>query len=134
MSKPQRYPTRERFWRDTVADWQASGRTVRDFCRDRRLNETSFRYWSRELLESDAVKQVVFHEVVQLGHRSILDIRSIIPYAGDYRRPRRSGRPYPQRLPKPPEFDLVSRYSTVWFDGLCYSCDWYTSRDKLLIK
>jgi hypothetical protein len=54
MSKSHRDPARERFWRDAIADQQASGRTVRDFCRDRRLTETSFHHWRRELRERDA--------------------------------------------------------------------------------
>jgi transposase len=32
-----------------MAGWSASGLTVRDFCRRRRLTETSFHYWRREL-------------------------------------------------------------------------------------
>lgn len=54
MSKSQRDPVREQFWRQTIAAQQASGRTVRDFCRDRRLTETSFHHWRRELRERDA--------------------------------------------------------------------------------
>jgi transposase-like protein len=54
MPKPARDPAREQFWRHAIADQQASGRTVRDFCRDRQLAETSFHHWRRELRQRDA--------------------------------------------------------------------------------
>ena len=54
MSAKQRDPQRERFWRETMGDWQASGQTVRDYCRRHRLTETSFHYWRRELRARDA--------------------------------------------------------------------------------
>lgn len=56
MPKPQRDPAREQFWRQTIAEQQAGGRTVRDFCRDRQLAETSFHHWRRELRERDAAR------------------------------------------------------------------------------
>lgn len=56
MPKPQRDPAREQFWRQTIADQQAGGRTVRDFCRDRQLAETSFHHWRRELRDRDAAR------------------------------------------------------------------------------
>ena len=31
MPKPQRDPAREQFWRQTIADQRASGRTIRDY-------------------------------------------------------------------------------------------------------
>lgn len=53
MPKPQRDPAREQFWRHAIADQQSSGRTVRDFCRDRQLTETAFHHWRRELRKRD---------------------------------------------------------------------------------
>lgn len=53
MAKKQRDPVLERFWRETIAAWQHSGRTIRDFCRERRLTETSFHFWRRELRARD---------------------------------------------------------------------------------
>lgn len=49
MSAKRRDPQREQFWRATLAEWSASGRTVRDYCRRHRLTETAFFYWRREL-------------------------------------------------------------------------------------
>src|SRR5262245_7835810 len=49
MVTKQRDPQREQFWRDVMAGWSASGLTVRDYCRHRRLTETAFFYWRREL-------------------------------------------------------------------------------------
>ena len=54
MAKLQGNPSREQFWRDTIAAWQAGGLTVRDFCRQRQLTETSFHHWRRELRQRDA--------------------------------------------------------------------------------
>jgi hypothetical protein len=56
MPKPQRDPARELFWRTTIADQRASGRTVRDFCRDRQLTETAFHHWRRALRDRDAAR------------------------------------------------------------------------------
>ncbi len=53
MPKPQRDLVREQFWRQTIADWRASGRTIRDFCRERHLARTAFDYWQRELKRRD---------------------------------------------------------------------------------
>jgi transposase len=46
---------KEQYWRGLVADWQASGLSVRAFCRRRLLSEASFYGWRRELRERDAV-------------------------------------------------------------------------------
>ncbi len=54
MATKPRDPVREQFWRGTFSDWQASDQTVRDFCRHRRLTETAFHYWRRELRQRDA--------------------------------------------------------------------------------
>jgi hypothetical protein len=41
---------KENFWKMHVADWQKSGKSIRAFCRERNLVETSFYSWRRELL------------------------------------------------------------------------------------
>ena len=46
--------SRERQWRRWLREWQASGRSVRDFCWRRRLRESSFYAWRRELRRRDA--------------------------------------------------------------------------------
>jgi hypothetical protein len=53
MPKHQRDPVREQFWREAIADWRASGRTIRDFCHERHLARTAFDYWQRELKRRD---------------------------------------------------------------------------------
>jgi|SRR5579859_733326 len=40
---------REEFWRDTLADWKASGLSVREFCRQSDLHESAFYLWRRQL-------------------------------------------------------------------------------------
>ena len=54
MARSLRDPELERQWRERTARWQASGLTVREFCRRHGLLETSFYYWMRELLSRDA--------------------------------------------------------------------------------
>ena len=54
MARGQRDPELERQWRERMARWQASGLTVREFCRRHGLLETSFYYWKRELRTRDA--------------------------------------------------------------------------------
>ena len=54
MARGQRDPELERQWRERMARWQASGLTVREFCRRHGLLETSFYYWKRELRKRDA--------------------------------------------------------------------------------
>jgi hypothetical protein len=61
MAAKHRDPTRERSWRETILDWQASGLSIRAYCRQRQLTETAFHYWRRELRRRD----------VKFGPRSV---------------------------------------------------------------
>jgi hypothetical protein len=54
MARRQRDPALERQWREWVARWATSGQSVRAFCLQHRLIETSFYYWKRELRARDA--------------------------------------------------------------------------------
>jgi transposase-like protein len=54
MESKQRDPQRERFWRDAMSAWQASGLSVRQYCRRHELAEASFYYWRRQLQRRDA--------------------------------------------------------------------------------
>ncbi len=47
MSNGKTRDTKERLWRETVAEQQQSGQSVRTFCRKRRLNESSFYRWRK---------------------------------------------------------------------------------------
>jgi transposase len=49
-----RDPSKERFWRRMVAQWQASGDSVHDFCDRQGLSEASFYAWRRLLRQRDA--------------------------------------------------------------------------------
>jgi transposase-like protein len=53
MSQHRRDSGREQFWREVVAAWQESGRSVRAFCRSRGLQEASFYAWRRTLQQRD---------------------------------------------------------------------------------
>jgi transposase-like protein len=54
----QRDPTRERFWRSTLAAWRSSGDSVREFCGRRDLTETAFYFWRKELRRRDGERAV----------------------------------------------------------------------------
>jgi hypothetical protein len=56
MAKGQnRDSHKERFWRDHLRRFQASGLTVRDYCARHRLAEPSFYGWRRTLAQRDQV-------------------------------------------------------------------------------
>jgi len=52
MARKQRRrdPVKERFWRRVVRRRQRSGLSVREFCRDEGVAESSYHYWRRELV------------------------------------------------------------------------------------
>ena len=54
MARGQRDPELERQWRERGAGGTASGLSVRAFCRQHGLIETSFYFWKRELRARDA--------------------------------------------------------------------------------
>ncbi len=49
----RRDPDRESRWRALVSEWEASGKTAREFCRGRELNAHTFYGWRRELRRRD---------------------------------------------------------------------------------
>ncbi len=48
-----RDPARERNWRGLLKQFAASGQSVRQFCATRRLRETAFYFWRREIQRRD---------------------------------------------------------------------------------
>ena len=46
--------SREAFWRKTIRDQAASGKTISDFCRERGLTYSNFHRWKRALSEAVA--------------------------------------------------------------------------------
>jgi transposase len=63
---------KERFWRDHVRRWPASGLSIRDYCARHRLSEPSFYGWRRTLAqrgldaEAKAVESAVTFVPVQV--------------------------------------------------------------------
>jgi hypothetical protein len=45
-----RDPAKEKYWRTQIANWQESGLSVRAFCKENGVVETSFYAWRRELI------------------------------------------------------------------------------------
>ena len=56
MALGQRDPVLERQWRERITRFQASGLTVREFCRRQGLLETSFYYWKRDTAVTATLK------------------------------------------------------------------------------
>lgn len=54
MAKRRRSVERESFWRDAFRRHEASGLTVRAFCRREKLHESAFYFWRRAVAERDA--------------------------------------------------------------------------------
>src|SRR5262245_7837342 len=54
MAKQQLNVAREQHWRELVAEWRASGLSVRAFCSQRPLRGANFYSWRRELQLRDA--------------------------------------------------------------------------------
>jgi transposase-like protein len=46
-------PGREKLWRDALTQFAAGGQSVREFCAARRLKETAFYFWRREIQRRD---------------------------------------------------------------------------------
>lgn len=40
---------KEQFWRNTIRRWQRSGLSLRDFCAEQQLSESSFQAWRRTI-------------------------------------------------------------------------------------
>jgi transposase-like protein len=53
MPAPHRDPVHERLWRQRIADQQASGLSVRDYCQQHALAQTTFYFWRLELRRRD---------------------------------------------------------------------------------
>jgi hypothetical protein len=49
--------SKEALWRRTVREQRQSGLTIREFCRKRRVRETAFYFWRRELADRDAARR-----------------------------------------------------------------------------
>ena len=52
--RSRRSGPKERFWREVIADRQHSGESIRAFCQNRQLNESSFYRWQKEVRLRDA--------------------------------------------------------------------------------
>ena len=59
MARGQRDVELERAWRERVTRWTSSGLSVRAFCLQHGLVETSFHYWKRELRTRDAAAAMI---------------------------------------------------------------------------
>jgi len=50
---PHRDPAKERFWRQLLKQFAASGQSVREFCAARRLKQTALYFWRAEVQRRD---------------------------------------------------------------------------------
>lgn len=67
--KGRRDPEKEKFWREQVAAQAASGKNVREYCREQGLKENMFFGWRRELKFRDGEegRKPGFVELIERG-------------------------------------------------------------------
>ena len=67
----KRDASKEKFWREAMAEAGSSGQSVREFCRQRGLKENLFYAWRRELKtrDAEAAEKGGFVELVRTGRR-----------------------------------------------------------------
>src|SRR5436190_15443197 len=77
MAKQQRDPSKEKYWRGLVAEWQASGLSARAFCSQRQVTEASFYSWRRELQRRDAqgAAKTAFVPVTVVPTTALVEVR-----------------------------------------------------------
>lgn len=46
---------RHKYWQGVIGEQEASGKSIRDFCRERNLGEHSFYWWRRAVREEESV-------------------------------------------------------------------------------
>jgi len=75
--------SKERIWREAIADHQRSGESVRGFCRNRRLNESSFYYW-RKSIRSREVPNEQDAPPVRRGKSPLCDVTTTIVLGAEH--------------------------------------------------
>jgi len=66
----------EKSWIPILADWKKSGLGPREFCRRRRLRESAFWFWKREIPDRDRRDRVHVPRPVRLPFAHLEDHRS----------------------------------------------------------
>jgi hypothetical protein len=67
--------TLERRWARILNEWKGSGQNARDFCRHRRLSESTFWFWKREIPDRERRRRR--HGAGQSGGVRFLPVRVI---------------------------------------------------------
>ena len=88
MSRHQRDPAKEAFWREVLHQFMASGLSVREFCKREQLKEPAFYAWRRTIGERDGAGnsepafvpavingETVYEEAIVLKLPSYLELR-----------------------------------------------------------
>ena len=96
MARHQRDLRLEQIWRQHLRRQEASGQTVRAYCRDHDLAETAFHYWRRTIAERDrqarrATPAAAFVPVTVVGRSPAADSPIDIRLAGGHRLRVRAG-------------------------------------------
>ncbi len=55
---PRRSLEREKFWRKTIEEWQASGLLQSNFCREKGIKENTFSCWKKVIQKRDTEKEL----------------------------------------------------------------------------
>jgi transposase-like protein len=71
--KARRNPEKEKLWRATIQEYASSGKSVREFCGEKGLNENQFYGWRRELKRRDSEEAGLggFVELIRRSGRAV---------------------------------------------------------------
>ena len=58
---------KEKEWREKVRDFKGSGKSQREWCREKGITRGALRYWLNRMEELSDGKEVVFAELCMIG-------------------------------------------------------------------
>jgi Transposase len=77
VSRPKQ-PERRELWRQRIAQQEASGQSIRGYCRDHRLSEHSFYLWRKQLGKPSNSARPVSFALVEAARPSQAPIELIL--------------------------------------------------------
>ena len=74
--------TKSKYWGKLIAEQEAGGQTVRPFCTQRGIGETSFCYWRKRLRKIDTVRCALL-ETTQADTDSVASALELVLISGE---------------------------------------------------
>jgi transposase-like protein len=66
---------RQKHWQVVIAEQEASGKAIRDFCRERNVTEHSFYWWRRHLREEKPISFALVETKAAVGPDTKIELR-----------------------------------------------------------